>query len=110
MIILIACSEENIKHPDDYPTDFYVVQGRVYNVHSYFDWRYLENSRDIYFEYHFDKEVPLKGKWTQTTMRGAREGDWIGVVVNRQDSSDCYFLRTGIVGSGMIPYDEFLKK
>ena len=108
ILFCIGCSEEKKeKDPMDNPSDYYEMQGRVYKTVDYFDWDYFETSRDIFYEYHFDKDPPLRGELKQTNLFGLHEGDFISVIVNKKDPTEYYYNGPGMLLDTILEFDRY---
>ena len=113
-LIFMGCSEEEFDKGEweDYNyEDFYTVQGMVYKVKTYFSWRYLERSRDVYYMYHMDMEEPLQDVIKESTLFGLKKGSFIQILVHKDDPRINFYNGSGIVdprfktGIGIHPED-----
>lgn len=94
LLCCVGCSDETFDKGEweDYNyEDFYSVEGQVYKVETYFSWRYLEKSRDVFYTYHLDLGEPLKDVIEESTLFGLRKGDYIEVLVHKDDPRINFF-------------------
>tara|TARA_B100001146_G_C16034884_1_gene370958 strand:+ start:123 stop:491 length:369 start_codon:yes stop_codon:yes gene_type:complete len=94
----ISCQKKKIvRDPMDNPSDYLEVPGVVSQTRDYFDWRYLERSRDVFYEFTLGQDSVYKGEIKHTTLFGIRKNDRISIVVNKKDPSESYFNGPGML-------------
>jgi len=105
-VAVLGCSSYKEKDIDHENVDnYYQIQGKVYRVRTYFDWRHLEKSRDVFYEYHFDLDTALRGEIKHTSLMGLSKGSYIVVVVNKDDINDSYYNGRGMIGDKILRLD-----
>ncbi|PCJ95629.1 MAG: hypothetical protein COA50_08380 [Flavobacteriaceae bacterium] len=67
----------------------------------------MVTSRDIFYEYHFDKTPSLKGELRHSTLFGIYQGDLISDIVSKKDSSEYYYNGSGAPLDTILEFDRF---
>ncbi|MEL6558331.1 MAG: hypothetical protein AAFQ94_09115 [Bacteroidota bacterium] len=88
MILLFSCSArkdfEKGEFEDYSFNKFNREKGIVYQTDTYFSWKHLEKSRDIYYMYNLDSDT-LYDIVENSTLFGIHEGDAIEIMVHEDD-------------------------
>lgn len=97
VITSYSCGSSNdVMEFEDYnPHDFYYDKGIVYQIHDYFSWKYLEESRDVYFIYNLNKVDTLYDVFEDTNYFGLNPGQEIEILVHKGDPKINFFSTSG---------------
>lgn len=106
LFLFASCDFEKKQYGDYNPEEFYEVQGVVTSVVPTPDPFDSYRRVNIKWEYHFDKEPPLKGaeKYFQIIIQ---KGYPVVILVNKEDIKINFFARIGYANDSL--YQEWAK-